>query len=667
MNATILHFTPRAELDPVANLGAFVELCKHSDVLEARSQFERNVWNLGHLKGQNKTQRAIFSSLEASKVSAPEPTMAQPFLNFSKAALVYLQDKRPVVSQAARLPAFRFLEAALKHWGKDSRPTAVNEDILDTAVEMARNQVSAGVAYRVAGQLEIIAELMSSKGFITIRKSWGHGMRRPSELGSRISKESLEARQNKLPSAAVLRALAGIFHAATDPSDVLVSSYTALMLCAPERINEVLRLGRNCLVGGDGRFRGKYGMRWPGSKGASDTTKWLPTEMVPVAREAISNLINVTAPAQKIANWYTDNPRAIYLHEAAAGLRDTEVVTDKEVALILWGDENKFASARTWATTTNKLKKVPQSGRQVAYLFADVERAVLEMLPATFPYVPGAPELRCTDALALIRLNENHAERATYQCMFSCVDHGIITNAFGRNDRESIFKRFKYTEDDGSAIQLRSHSLRHYLNMLAQLGGLSSAEIAIFSGRKDVKQNRAYDHMSSDEVQAPISRAIKAGFTTNLVPASSRQLVTRSEFKGLGVVAAHTTEYGWCQHNFASEPCQMYRDCVNCEEQVCVKGEAQKEANLRSLQEETEYLLKQAREALDDEEYGVDTWVAHQTKTLERVNALLSIIEDASVPPGARIRLNIENTPLITVHEPIQAVPVPFHRRKRLK
>jgi hypothetical protein len=184
--------------------------------------------------------------------------------------------------------------------------------------------------------------------------------------------------------------------------------------------------------------------------------------------------------------------------------------------------------------------------------------------------------------------------------------------------------------------------------MLAQMGGMSSTEIAIFSGRKDVKQNRAYDHMTSDEVQAPVSEALKAGFTDNLVVAEARDLIVRSDFKRTGAVAAHTTEYGWCLHDFASEPCSMYRDCINCEEQECVKGEAHKEANLRQLKSETEYLLNAAREALTDEEYGADNWVKHQTQTLERLNLLLSIIEDPSVAPGARIRLKVVNAPLVT-------------------
>lgn len=650
MSAVVLHFTPRAELEPQANIEAFISLCKQSEVLGARAQFELNVWKVGHLKGHNKVHRVVFSTLEAASNDAPEPSMPQPFLDFAKAALVYLQDKRPIVSHGQRIAAFRCLEAALREWSKGSRPTAVNPDVLDTAAELARKQVSPGVAYRIAGQLEMIAELMNSNAFISLRNPWVHGMKKPQELGSRISKEALAARQEKLPSAAALRALAGIFHQATEAPDVLVSSYTALMVCAPERINEVLRLQRNCLVEGEGEFSGKLGVRWAGSKGFEDTTKWLPTEMAPVAREAVANLLKLTAPAQQIAAWYAANPGKLYLHETAAHLRGQEVLTLEDVAVVLWGDETATLNANQWAQATNGLPKVILPGRRIGFRFEDVERAVVAMLPATFPYVPGAPELLCKDAMALVRTHELHSRKSIYLCMFSCVDYSTIFNRLGVRDdltAISIFERFGYTEDDGSPIELASHSLRHYLNMLAQMGGLSSTEIAIFSGRKDVKQNRAYDHMSSDEVQAPVSAALKAGFTSNLVTTGERQLILRREFKGIGIVAAHTTEYGWCTHNFASEPCQMYRDCINCEEQECVKGEEHKEANLRLLKGETEYLLEQAREALSDEEYGADNWVKHQTKTLERVNALLSILEDPSVPPGARIRLDLTNAPLI--------------------
>ena len=667
--SAVLHFTPRAELEPQENLLAFIEQCRQSEVLDACRQFEQNIWDLGYFKGQNKVNRAVFSTREAARVNTAEPCLPQPFLDFAKAVLVYLHDKRPVTSQSLRIAALRCLEAALREWNKASRPTAVTVDVLDTAVELARQQLSASVAYRVAGQLELIAQLMNDKDFIALRQPWLHGMKKPQESNSRISKEAVAARQEKLPSAATLRALGEIFQQATEPTDVVVSSFTALLLCAPERINEVLRLRRNCLVEGEGEFRGKLGLRWAGSKGFDDTTKWLPSEMTPVAREAVAKLLHVSAPAQQLAAWYTEHPNTLYLHEDAKHLRNQEVLTLAEVALILWGNETATNSANTWAQKANQLPKIQLNERKIGFRFEDVERAVVAMLPPTFPDVIGASGLRCTEAMALSRINELSDKKATCRCMFTCVDYGSITNRLGnRFANESIFVRFGYTEDDGSPIELKSHSLRHYLNTLAQMGGLSSAEIAIFSGRQDVKQNRAYDHMSSDEIQAPINAALQAGFTSTLMVApGSRNLVERKDYRDVGFAAVHTTPYGWCAHAIASEPCQKYRNCINCEEQVCIKGEAHKEGNLRQLKEETAYFLGQAREALTDEEYNADTWVKQQTMTLERINMLLAVLEDPAVALGAQIRLDLTNAPLITSGNTPPLKPETRGRKRLLK
>lgn len=667
MTACVLQFTPRAELTPEANLKAFIALCRNSELFDARLKFDLNVWEGGRLKGHNTMQRLIFSTLEAARLNVQAPCMAQPFLDFAKAVIIYLQDYRPVVTFGARLATLRCLEAALGTRNKGFRPTAIDVDVLDTAVELAVERFKPGIAYRIAGQLKIIAELLRTKRLIGLRTPWEHGQKKPKEIGSRISKEALAARENKLPSAAVLRALAGIFYSATEVGDIVLSSYCALMLSAPERVNEALRIRRNCLVEGQGEFRGKLGVRWPGSKGFENTTKWLPTEMVPVARVAIKNLLKVSTPAQEIAAWYTANPQKLFVHPGAKHLAGKILLTTREIALLLWGDAELSRAALVWAQSTKKLETVSFSGRRVMYSYVDVERAVLDMLPPTFPYVPGDPSLLCQDAVAITRRNDMSIRKAPFLCMFGCVSYAALDARFCiSRDRPSIFDQFRYTQDDGSRIDFRFHALRHYLNMLAQTGGLSSAEIAIFSGRKDVAQNRPYDHMTSDEVQAPISKALKGGFTSQMEPMyiSGRRLVTRAEAGRLGLTAAHTTEYGWCAHDFASEPCPMYRDCSNCEEQECIKGEAHKEANLRQLRSETEYLLKQAREALTAEEYGADAWVEHQSKTLDRVNALLSILEDPKVPLGARIRLDVTNAPLITtdnVH-PVRFVKV---RRKK--
>lgn len=412
MSASILTFVPKVELEPLANIESFIDLCRTSEVLNAKVQFEKDIWETGYFKGQNKVNRVVFSTLEASSRSSSEPVLAAPFLNFAKATIIYLHDKRPVTSQSARIAALRCIEAALRDLNKGSRTSAVDESVLDTAVELARNQVSAAVAYRIAGQLEYIAEFMLAKEFILLRHRWEHGLKKPQELGSRISIEALKARQEKLPSPATLRALGCIFAQSVEPADVIVSSFTSLMLCAPERINEVLRLRRNCLVEGDGEFRGRLGLRWPGSKGFEDATKWIPTEMTPLAREAVTNIEQTTRAAHELAVWYTSNPDKLYLHEDAKHLKGKEVLSTRDIATILWGDPLALNSAMGWAHKINNLPR-QHKGSRIGFLFDDVERAVISMLPATFPFMPGAPELMCHDSMALMRTNEMHSVRAT--------------------------------------------------------------------------------------------------------------------------------------------------------------------------------------------------------------------------------------------------------------
>lgn len=664
MTGELVHFIPRDELDAHGNLQAFVELCRSSIVLDARTQFDNDRWIVGRRKGMNTTERATFSTLDAATKGMDDP-MPQPFRDFSKACIVYLQSTRPLVSQGQRLAALRCLEAALRERSKDARPTAVDVEVLDSAAALAAKHYGIEAAYRVAGQLQLIAKLMRDKRLVTLSQEWVHSLRRPRAIVEVISAEAEKIREERLPSPRLIEALGIIFQTANEPRDVLVSSYTAVMLCAPERVNEVLRLKRSCFVEGDRRFSGKLGLRWSGSKGFEDDTKWIPSEMAPVAKQAINNLLKVTQPAHELACWYSSNPDKVYLHPGARHLRSLDLLSAADVANLLWGDPDAYSQARTWASShgVNRVER----GKRVFYRFVDVQSAVIAMLPSTFPSMPGDVSLRCEDAIAVMRTNEVHESRATYVCMFCAVDYNTIATSLGsiKDGRDTIFSRFDFTEDDGSAMALRSHALRHYLNMVAHDGGLSAEQVALFSGRKDIGQNRAYDHFSGEERQAPISIAIKRGFTGDLVPEKARQIVLRSEFRSLGLATAHTTEYGWCTHNFASEPCQRHRDCINCEEQVCVKGERHKQANLNLLKDETEYLLERARIALSEEEYGADAWVLHQTRTLARVNQLLVIMENESTPVGAVVRLDSTPLELPIVNESRAALTLAGRRRGR--
>jgi hypothetical protein len=203
-----------------------------------------------------------------------------------------------------------------------------------------------------------------------------------------------------------------------------------------------------------------------------------------------------------------------------------------------------------------------------------------------------------------------------------------------------LFDKYEFAEDDGSSIRVTTHQFRRYLNTLAQAGGLSQLDIAKWSGRKDIRQNRAYDYQSDRDILALVRSAV--GDPTKSIGPLARiepsALIPRDEYARLKVPTAHTTEFGFCVHDFSMLPCQIHRDCLNCDEQVCIKGDAVKEANIRRQREETQELLQNALAAVTEGYAGANRWVTHQQLTLARLNELCSILDDPNVPIGTVIQ-----------------------------
>ncbi len=108
-------------------------------------------------------------------------------------------------------------------------------------------------------------------------------------------------------------------------------------------------------------------------------------------------------------------------------------------------------------------------------------------------------------------------------------------------------------------------------------------------------------------------------------------LIPRDEFARLKVPTAHTTEFGYCIHDFSMLPCQVHRDCLNCSEQVCIKGDAVREANVRRHRAETQQLLEEAMTASANRYAGANRWVVHQEQTLARLDQLCAIFDDPNI------------------------------------
>ncbi|MEQ1600996.1 MAG: integrase [Methylophilaceae bacterium] len=643
----IFLFKPKAELDASQNLRRFIDSCRNElTVFGADLPFDENVWDITdsiNLKGHgNKRHRLVFSNLETVNDKAPAP-MAESFLSFAKAYFRYMQGFRPIVGVGPRLVALRALEAALRVNGGDAGPARADILIFNRAAQMIVEKYTEAAAYRMGGQLEMLADFLTDNKLTTVPARWRNFIKRPGDA-VRVGKEFDERRKEKMPSQAALDALPQIFRNAVEPIDVIVSSAAAMMCASPDRISELLSLPLDCEVRQKNKKTGEeaYGLRWWPAKGADPMIKWVVPSMASVVQEAIEKIRKVTDEARRIAKWYEGHPGKIYLVGELEYLRGQEWVSMQELAGILGMSER--AGANTWCKT-NRIDVIKKEQGKIYVRLSDVEKVIIGMLPRDFPLLDKETGCKYSEALFVVRVNQLHAQRGTYNCQIEPITiNQINTGLGGRTEHgfASIFSRFGFIEPDGSPINISTHQFRHYLNTLAQAGGLSQLDIAKWSGRKDIRQNAAYDHVTPGQMVQKIRDAIGDDSTMfgPLAELAKKTLIPRDEFARLVVPTAHTTELGYCIHDYTMSPCQQHRDCINCTDLICVKGDEEKERRLRQQLEEARDLLRRAEEATKDGYYGSDRWLEHHTSTVERLSQLCSIIDDPKVPIGAVIQLS---------------------------
>lgn len=638
-------FKPRREFDAQQNVVAFVALCRDElTVFGADLPFDEMAWDLRgyiHLKGKDHAVRAVFSSWETVNDASPAP-MKEPFQSFAKAYFRYQHSLRPTKVIGSRIAAVRALGAALSEMGT-SEPSAADSRSLNRAAQLVKAKFSNGVAYRVGQQLGMLASFIDDNRLAVVPLRWRNSLPRPTDTIGRVGEDFDALREEKLPSPYELDSLARAYRAATEPTDQFVTGVAAVMCSAPDRVNEILGLRAACEVHSDRPNEpAAYGLRfWP-SKGADPMVKWVVPSMASVVQEALGRLRDISAEARKLAAWYQANPASLYLPAHLEKLRGQDL-SMPQLGQVLFEEEVDRSVPRQWCETND----VPSErrGKRLFVRFSDVEHAVLAALPHGFPVLDPETGLLFSEALCIARRNELNRTKTTFRCILEAVTQDFIATGLGNRSEfgfKSVFENLGLLHPDGSPIAIRTHQFRHYLSTLAHSGGMSEFDIAKWAGRKDIRQNSAYNHVSDRDTQAQLVELRQAALgqtSTDVAPQVRISLIPRAKFKELGIQAAHTTDFGMCVHDFAMAPCQLHLDCTNCNEQVCVKGDAVGEANARAKLSETDFLLAEAGKASVDGFYGAGRWLEHQRLTQARLSELVAILDNPAVPHGALIRL----------------------------
>ncbi|MBD3612484.1 MAG: integrase [Hydrogenovibrio crunogenus] len=633
---SVIQFIPRAERDASKNLEDFISTCKRQlTVFGADLNWSDWKWP----KAANFTKVGVKSR----SVNPDSDLLAPEFMDFAKAYFRYQQGHKPTVAKN-EMRALRTIEQALLEHNGSADISKISISVLDEAVVVARQSYEKMASYHAGREIERLAKFVSDKNLVPEKlDSWKNPIKRANDRVNTGQKAKSD-REKKLPSSDVLEAMAEIFASNPDnPRDIFTSSVFAMLMCAPSRIAEILLLPVDCEVEEkDSQGDIQYGWRFYSGKGFGGDIKWIPKVMVPIAKEAIARIKSLTAPARDLAKWIEDHPRSFYPHTGCPKVDSVAKLTAIEAAIALGFVARDKASAQT-SLAGMKLKSNDYS-YSLDELWNDY---VMLRQPDSFPWLSKEQDIKYSNALFCMTKNLLHEQRGNSPVILWAPTNNVFNNdlspreSLKRQTHQSIFDRYGYKDAQGNRLKATSHQMRHLLSTIAERGGMAQDELAKWAGRADAKQNRVYNQMSEFEMVVRAEQFDPSKSLFGPVGEAKKHIpVTIQEFNTLEKGTAHVTEYGFCVHDYTISPCDKYRDCLNCAEQVCVKGEDEKLLRIKAQLAEVEEQFKASETAINEGLAGADRWHEYHQHTFTHLKQLVEILEDHNVPDGALIKLS---------------------------
>ncbi|MFG0543645.1 integrase [Pseudomonas sp. YQ_6] len=630
--SNVFLFVPKTQLTSRENLDEFILMCRDRlTVFGDDLDWYSNAWpGVGNFTKKDAPSRGYTQ----------EQLLDAEIIPFAKAFVRYQQGHNP--SQLKNeFKAIRCIEAALLEIKGCADITQTDISVLNEAAQVARSYDA--TSYQAGISLVRLVDFLNESGIVRAPIVWKNPIKKPKEI-HRTDAVAKQRRQEKMPAEYLLDSMAEIFsNDLLGARDRFTSSIFALCMCAPSRITEVQDLPVSCLHRGlDSEGVMRLGLRFYAGKGYESDIKWLPTPMEQVAEEAVRRLTEMSEPGRKLAKWLETNPDEFYRHENCPNVGEDQALTDAQACLAIGFDPGDSPSV-----ARHRLKLGMKSYKPFPVFYAEHGYVTLRflngymhsMLPKGWPWMNKERHIKYSDALCCFRQNELRMDMPPRPIIVWSPGKSTFTTDINYIDGQerSIWERNGYKNPDGSPISMSSHQIRHYLNTLAQRGAMGQLDIAKWSGRANIHQNATYNHMTDDE---HVEMAREAGIGVALTKIRENVPVTLADLDAVGEGIAHITIFGFCVHDYSMLPCQKHRDCLNCTEQVCVKGDDGKLQRLKSHRDAIRVQLAKAQAANEDGIYGADRWSQHQIKTLERADQLIQILESTDTPDGTIIRLS---------------------------
>jgi len=591
------------------------------------SLFESPVWDIGRFRDRtfNRTNRNLYFTRYGTR----DQLLPKDFSRTVKSWLIL--DRHSLRNMGARLDCIRILwEAILARRGRDQvtfRWPDLREEDLSQAELLMRSHWAPSTTYKRMMSLLVFTRFLARRNLC--RPLYYSPQSPRIEDFNRHTIAGQQARRDRLPTEAALNGLADIYRQhAVEPKDRLRAAALAILVVTGFRVGELLTLPFDCEVRETRAGQPRYGLRYYREKSRGGArllaVRWLTPIGAELAQETIGRIRKITHAARQRAKVLELSPHRVPIPGFHWGAR----MTQREVARILGCNHRSVFTIRRDKLICHR------DSRGIYYRAFEVE-AYLRSLRVgqlwTIDRRDGTQQ-KFSESLFIAFRNFFHTTRSTCPLLVEPVLLSQIADFVTcRANAKSAFERFDIREPDGAFCRMTTHQLRHWLNHIADKGGLPVELQTRWLGRENARDTEAYRHATVSErlewVKAGMREGTLSGVKTDVyfeLPLSQREAFLEGELQ-----AVHFTAFGICLHDFAVTPCPFHLNCVRgCPDYLRTRGNQKERQHLIQIRAATEEALAAARLQTEHGAGIAEPWVRHCEETLDGIAKALAVDED---------------------------------------
>ncbi|PAW34903.1 hypothetical protein CIL06_03925 [Pantoea vagans] len=501
-----------------------------------------------------------FTKFDFNDNRESDVPLSEDFMDFAKAYIKFsiLYGKRKKHTKALR--ALKALEFVLLELLDNANINECNNLVLDRCANIIYEKYSKSVSADTCKELENIINFLKRNRMIDLPHfKWINPVRFKYRKSWEGYDKDLKG-HSKLPDIESLMVIARIFAKKDEElsqRDMFTTSVVALLCCAPSRISEILALPSDCEISeNDSRGIKRYGLRFFSGKGYAGDIKWIPTEMIPVAQTAVRRLRMLSKNARELALKMEGGYENFQSQILLSVIDENKYLTAKEVCEFL-GFYREISN-----DYRRKIKGITLNGNVInhqdySYTLNELKRLVFDSKPKDFPWFDREKNIKYSNALCLLNRFQLNEINDTYNLVFERPTYALFSTDLvkareSKNRFINIFERHGFVGDKTSGYRLNSHQPRHLLNTLALIAGMDGFDLARWSGRQCIAQNKYYDHRNHAHMLSLINgEELKDEY-------KKRSEAVIEDLNILNNGAVMVNKHGYCRHAYASEPCKHY-------------------------------------------------------------------------------------------------------------